>query len=102
MKLNRLLLVFLVFMVAFAPDIFAGSTGMPWETPGNKIVASLTGPTAFIITVGGVVISGIALVFGSEFSEFVKATLKVALGGSFLAFAAQIVAVLFGISGATI
>jgi hypothetical protein len=34
------------FTVAFAPAAFASSAGMPWESPLQRLVQSLTGPVA--------------------------------------------------------
>jgi type IV secretion system protein VirB2 len=47
-------LVFLKSMTAFA-----GTTGMPWETPLAKVRDSLTGPVAYSVVIISIVVAGI-------------------------------------------
>jgi type IV secretion system protein TrbC len=43
---------------------FASGSGMPWEGPLQKILDSITGPTAKIAGVIAICITGLALAFG--------------------------------------
>ncbi len=54
-----------VIVVCSAVPAFASSSGMPWETPLNSLLDSLTGPVSRVL--GAVAIIGLGL--GVAFSE---------------------------------
>jgi type IV secretory pathway VirB2 component (pilin) len=61
-KLIRILAGFicscsLVLMKSMAA--FAGTTGMPWETPLARVRDSLTGPVAYSVVIISIVVAGI-------------------------------------------
>ncbi|MFD2263435.1 TrbC/VirB2 family protein [Lacibacterium aquatile] len=81
-----------------APDIaFASDTGMPWEGPLNRVIASLTGPVARGIGVLAIVGAGLAIAFG-EGGAGVKRLLQVVLGLSIAFTASSFLLSLFGVA----
>jgi type IV secretion system protein TrbC len=56
-----------------------GSGGMPWETPLQNLVASLTGPVAKAIGIAAIVCLGIGIAF-SEGGSMLRKALFVVLG----------------------
>jgi type IV secretion system protein VirB2 len=68
---------------------------MPWETPLQNILRSLSGPTARAIIVGAIVIAGLALCIGEAGSFFRKAMAAV-FGGAVAIGAASWAPTLFG------
>jgi type IV secretion system protein VirB2 len=72
--------------------------GMPWETPLNSLLDSLTGPVAKIIGVAAVVITGLGIAF-SEGGSGMRKLVTVAFGLT-IAFSATTWALpLFGYAG---
>lgn len=89
---------FFVFFVLGLSVAMASTQGMPWEDPLTTIKNSITGPVAMIISLVAIVAAGVGLVFGGEFSGFVKTLLYVVLVISIIVGAANILA-LFSTSG---
>lgn len=58
-------LITALLVLSTAGTAFATSTGMPWETPLNSLLGSLTGPVSRVL--GAVAIIGLGL--GVAFSE---------------------------------
>ena len=79
-----------------------GGAGLPWEAPLQNLVDSLTGPVAYAISLLGVVVAGIVLVFGGEVGDFVRRIFMLVLVISLLAFATQVLSQLFGFTGAVV
>lgn len=72
-----------VFLVAvLAPEVFAGNTGMPWESTLDKVTNSLTGPIAKAIGIISVAIAAGGLAFGE--GGFFKKAMGVLFGLSIL------------------
>jgi len=68
-KKQNLLKYFLfgiIAMVVFSPELFASSTGMPWEGPLTQIKNSLSGPVAGAISLIGVIAAGSMLLFNQN------------------------------------
>ena len=81
-----------------APSAFAAGAGMPWETPLNSLLDSLTGPVAKVIGVAAVVLVGLGIAF-SEGGSGMRKILTVCLGLT-IAFSATTWALpLFGYAG---
>jgi type IV secretion system protein VirB2 len=85
--------------IAFAAS---GGGGMPWETPLSTIQDSLTGPVAGVISLIAVVVCGVALIFGGDFSGFVRGLINVVVVISIVVGASSLISRLFGTSGAVI
>ena len=80
------------------PVAYATSTGLPWETPLQKILDSLTGPVAKILGVIAIVIAGFGIAFG-ESGGGMRRIFQVVLGLSIAFTASSLVVSLFGFSG---
>lgn len=76
----------------------SGSSGMPWEDPLSKIVDSVTGPIAFGISVLGVVVAGLTLVFGGQLDGFVQKIAILSLVIALIVLSVNVMSSLFGIS----
>src|SRR5574340_1465248 len=73
--------------LADVPFAYAAGTGMPWETPINEILNSITGPVAKAIGIMAIVLFGLAFAF-SEHGSALRRGLGIAMGVS-IAFAAS-------------
>src|SRR3989338_9538501 len=80
------------------PAAYATATGLPWETPLQKILDSLTGPVAKILGVIAIVIAGFGIAFG-ESGGVMRRIFQVVLGLSIAFTASSFVVSLFGFSG---
>lgn len=87
--MKKYLLVFFLLGLGVA---MASTTGMPWEDPLTTIKNSVTGQVAMVISLCAIVAAGVGLVFGGEFSGFVKTLLYVVLVISIIVGAANILA----------
>ena len=81
----------IVSNAAFADD------ALPWESPLQKILESLTGPVARILGVIAIVIAGFGIAFG-EAGSGVRRLFQVILGLSIVYSAAALIMNLFGVS----
>jgi type IV secretion system protein VirB2 len=95
--MKKYLLVFFLLGLGVAMAS-TSSQGLPWEDPLTTIKNSITGPVAMVISLLAIVASGVGLVFGGEFSGFVKTLLYVVLVISLIIGSANILA-LFSTSG---
>ena len=75
---NHILLRISVLIVLYTPAI-ALAQGMPWESPLNKILGSLTGPVAKVLGSISIILLGFGLAF-SEGGSFMRKALWVVLG----------------------
>lgn len=76
-KLTTLLPV--ASVLSLATNAFAASAGMPWETPLNKLVQSLTGPVAKGIGIAAIAIAGLTMAL-SEGGHAMKTLLRILFG----------------------
>ena len=92
------LLADVIVTAVFSGLAHGAGAGMPWETPLNSLLNSLTGPVAKIIGVGAVVITGLGIAF-SEGGSGMRKLVTVAFGLT-IAFSATTWALpLFGYAG---
>ncbi len=89
--MKKYLLVFFLLGLGVAMAS-TSSQGLPWEDPMTTIKNSITGPVAMVISLCAIVAAGVGLVFGGEFSGFVKTLLYVVLVISIIVGAANILA----------
>ncbi|HAA02065.1 MAG TPA: conjugal transfer protein TrbC [Syntrophobacteraceae bacterium] len=82
------------------PHASSSSSSLPWESPLQKLVSSLSGPVALGIAIIAMVAAGGALVFGGELSEFTRKALLLVLAIAFLVLGSQFMTTLFSVSGA--
>ncbi len=97
---KKLALILFTSLCSFAAN--ASSTGLPWESPLERIVDSITGPVAFGGSVLGIVVAGLTLVFGGEMDGFVQKIMMLALVVSVIVGAVNLLTMLFGVSGTLI
>ena len=87
-------------LVGCALEAHAGGTGLPWDSPIEKISAGLSGPVAFLFALGGMIVLGVRWVFGGEMGAMTRSLLTAVAGIALLVFAADFVAGLFGVTSA--
>lgn len=98
-KWNRLTVSAMGLMVAvMTSPAFAGSSDMPWESPMQKILNSVTGPVAKIIGVCIIVGFGLGLA-ASEAGGAIRKGLGIVFGISIAFAAAQWGLTFFGFAG---
>jgi type IV secretion system protein TrbC len=86
------------FLLALAPVALASSAGMPWESPLQRLVQSLTGPVAKAIGIAAIVIAALGMAI-SEGGHTLKTFLKILLGLSIAFTAGTFGLQLVGFSG---
>lgn len=98
--LSMTLMLFAVVTMLFLPDLAhaasAGGGGMPWESPLQKLVDSLTGPVAIGISILCILGAGLALAFGGEITGFVRTMIVIVLVVAVIVFAAGFLTQLTG------
>lgn len=89
--------LFVLGLLFFAGDALASgtATGLPWEGPLERFVASIRGPVAYSLSLLGLIVCGGMLVFGGELNEMVRRLVILVLVISILAFAVAILNTLF-------
>lgn len=91
--------IFILILMSLATtNIYATETGLPWESPLEKILASLTGPVAKILGVVAIVLAGFGIAFG-EASSGMRRIFQIVLGLSIAFTASSLIVSLFGFSG---
>lgn len=75
----------------------AGGTGLPWETPLQRIVDSFLGPIAVGMCLIGFVAGVWRFMTGGEMDGFVRSMVVMALSGSILIAARPFINSLFGV-----
>ena len=91
---------FYIFFITtfFISNAYATETGMPWEGPLEKILASLTGPVAKTLGVIAIVLAGLGIAFG-EAGSGLRKIFQIVLGLSIAFTASSLLVSLFGFSG---
>ncbi|MDD2462794.1 MAG: TrbC/VirB2 family protein [Desulfobulbus sp.] len=98
MRRRSITLALVVFLLFSASNVLAAGSGMPWETPLNMILNSITGPVAKVIGAIAIAATGLALAFGEGGGGFRK-ILQIAFGLS-IAFTATSFGIgFFGFAG---
>ena len=82
-------------------NALATETGLPWEGPLEKILASLTGPVAKVVGVIAIVLAGFGVAFGESGSSM-RRIFQIVLGLSIAFTASSLVVSLFGFSGGAV
>ena len=99
-KISKIAVVFLlslVLIILLSTTAFASSSGsgMPWEAPLEKLLASLSGPVAKAIGTMAVIGTGLGLAFG-EGGGNAKKLLMIVFGLSIAFMAASFITTVFG------
>jgi len=95
---QKVLLTTLAALLIGSTAAHAAGAGMPWETPLNTFLASLTGPVAKIAGVAAVVITGLGMAF-SEGGSGMRKLVTVAFGLTIAFAATTFFLPLFGYAG---
>jgi len=93
-----LLIVSLTSWALSSGAAYAAGAGMPWETPLNNILNSITGPVAKAIGVIAVIAAGFGIAF-SEGGSGLRKILTVVFGLTIAFAAASFFLPLFGFAG---
>jgi type IV secretory pathway VirB2 component (pilin) len=80
------------------PYAFAAGTGMPWETPMQNLLDSLTGPVAKTIAIASIVLLGLGFALG-ESGGIVRRICGLVFGVAIAFSAAQWGMTFFGFAG---
>lgn len=84
-------IVFIGLFILISTMSFAS---MPWETPMDNIMESITGPVAKAISIISIAVCGLSMAFGEGGGIFGKAT-KIVLGISIALGASSLIGSLF-------
>jgi type IV secretion system protein TrbC len=89
-----------ILLLNLFPDpVFAASSqGLPFEDPLDTLMKSITGPVGKAISLIAIVVAGVALVMGGDFSAFAKTLCWVVLAIGIIAGAANLLDNLFNFS----
>ena len=87
--------------LALALPAYAAGSGMPWETPLQSVVDSITGPVARAAAVIAIVISGITIIF-SEGGGGIRKLAFVGLGIAIMFAAVSFFLDFFGFAGGAV
>lgn len=87
--------------LAFAAPAYAAGSGMPWESPLQQMVDSITGPVARAAAVIAIVIAGITIIF-SEGGGAVRKLAFVGFGIAIMFAAVSFFLDFFGFAGGAV
>ncbi|RAX56476.1 conjugal transfer protein TrbC [Helicobacter monodelphidis] len=93
--MRKYLILFAFFGVMFALASTAGA-GLPWEQPLETVKRSITGPVAATISLLAIVACGAMLVWGGEFSNFLKTLVYTVLVVAIIIGAANVINIFSG------
>lgn len=101
LKFSSSLTTAMIFTFVLITNALAAETGLPWEGPLEKILASLTGPVAKVLGVISIVLAGFGIAFG-ESGGAMRRIFQIVLGLSIAFTASSLVVGLFGFSGGAV
>ena len=87
-----------IMVLLLTANAFAGGTNMPWESPLNNILHSITGPVVKAAGILAIVATGLALAF-SEGGGFMRKVVSVVFGLSIAFSAATFITDFLGYGG---
>ena len=91
------LLAFMLLQMPIAQADGLGGAAMPWVSPLQKILASISGPVAKILGVLVIVVAGLGIAYG-EAGSGMRKVFQIVLGLSIAFTATSLVTSLFGVS----
>lgn len=94
----RRVLAVLTAAMFYAPAAFASGTGMPWETPLQNVLDSITGPVAKAAGIIAIVMAGLGFAFG-EGGGIMRKAMGIVFGLAVVFAAAQWGMTFFGFAG---
>ena len=95
-----ILYAFIILHTLASSYVYADTSNLPWETPLQKILASLTGPVTRILGVIAIVVAGLGIAFG-EASSGMRRLFQIVFGLSIAFTASTLVVSLFGLPAGT-
>ena len=100
----KYILLTLLATMLLSPELMAAGAGgaLPWEAPLTLIIASITGPVAFAISIIGIVAAGAMLIFGGEIGQFLKTIIILVLVIALIVTATNFLSGAFGVGAALI
>ncbi|EDP6893715.1 conjugal transfer protein TrbC [Campylobacter lari] len=98
--MKKFLILFLIAGISVAWASTTGA-GLPWESPLQIIKASITGPVAFVMSIFAIIGAGAGLIWGGEFSGFIKTLFYIVLVIALVVGATNLINI-FNTSGALI
>ncbi len=99
---SYLALFSVMILFSVEPAFASTAANMPWESPLEKVMKSITGPVAMVISLLGVSVAGGMLIFGGELGEFTRRIVMLVLVISLLVSAASVLTQLFGSASALV
>ncbi len=94
-KTTSLLFCAGIVLVSAGTAFASANTGMPWETPLEKIMNSLTGKTAMVLSVIALAVCAFGLIWGAEIGEIMKKVIFTVVVMSVLIFASSFIKTIF-------
>jgi len=98
MNLHKKLFLLVLISLLIPVSAFASGSGMPWETPMDQILNSITGPWLRFGSIAAIIFTGLALAFG-EMGGILRKSVQVVLGLSVACAATSWGISFFGFSG---
>lgn len=99
---DRAVLIAGVIALIAAPAGASGGSGLPWDTPIQRITEAVSGPVAFGFAFMGLVALGVRWIYGGDLGPVAKGLMTLVIGVAILAGAASFLSTLFGLSGASL
>ena len=87
-----------IMVLLLTANAFAGGSSMPWESPLNNILNSITGPVAKVAGILAIVAAGLGLAF-SEGGGFMRKVVGVVFGLSITFSATSFISDFLGYGG---
>ena len=85
-----------------AQSASASNQSLPWEAPLDQLVQSFSGPIAIAISIIGITVAGLLLVFRGEMGDFGRRMVMIVLAVSLIAGATSVFNTFFTTTGALI
>lgn len=100
MSCKKILKVFFMVLVVIVLPVvaYAAGSGLPWESPLQRILDSISGPVAKVLGVIAIVITGLGLAFG-EGGGLMRKILSIVFGLSIAFSASSFALSFFGFAG---
>lgn len=100
--MKKYLYIALFFFISTSALASTGGGGLPWETPLERIMNSISGPVAYSISVMMVIGASLGLYFSGEFGAIVKTMCIIVLVAAITFSATRLFSTLFSTSSLTV
>lgn len=94
----------LIFFVALAavPAFASSTSGFKYEEPLQKFADSMSGPVAYALAILGAVCILAVVLFGGDMTGLTRSVVLFIIGVGFIAFIAELLKSMFGLTGSLI